>query len=283
MSTTTTQSIPEYILSQLPKPLSADNCEILAQVWKTEYEQLAAAQKHPLGKSTNKDRYDDILPSPEHRVRLSGSSDYINADWCRAEEPGDYDLILAQAPMRNTLGDFARMLLETRASLVISLCEISEEEDYLDLVEYLGNWKSIVVSSKLERKVELASLTVEIYVAEVRLGSECNSLHIMRVAGWPDYGMPSRIADLAEVLREAQQLTTAPDRPIVIHCRAGVGRTGTLAAAWRIRECLQRAGALLLLPTQELVQRMRSVRCYAVQTLKQYVGLQLLRLCLCHP
>lgn len=75
--------------------------------------ELHPSAVHPLNK--NKNRYPDVLPVEETRVRLSPvgeipASDYINANLVRSDEK--FSAICSQAPLPHTFDDFWRMVWE---------------------------------------------------------------------------------------------------------------------------------------------------------------------------
>lgn len=274
-----------YIHNQLPEPKqSLGTCEIFEKLWTDEFnfiKQVCSSdskEEYP-SEWSKKDRYADIQPSAS-RVRLSVEDstfgDYINAD-LSTDEFGR-PLILTQAPMRNTRADFARMLVDQAVGLVLSLsCEPDDLDDYLNQVEYTDDRLLCVVESKEQCQRTLGQqLQVTEYRMTVKLGnSSTRELAVLRVNNWKDGSMPERVGDLVDLLLECQRLTPS-SQPVVIHCMAGVGRTGVMAVAWRMLEALQQRRGFL--STATFLRRIRQVRRHAVQTKVQYIGLQILRI-----
>ena len=273
-----------YIQSQLPEPKQTlENCEIFEKLWTEEFDSLQQATSGQTDivyprEWSQKDRYADIQPSV-NRVRLSVEhpvfGDYINADLC-ADETGQ-PLILTQAPLRNTKVDFARMLLDQMVNLVLSLSsEPDDLDDYLNQVDYTDdNVLCVVESKELCTTILGHSLEVTKHLMKIKLGDSTRELTVLRVNNWKDRCMPERVGDLVDLLLECQRLVVATS-PAVIHCMAGVGRTGVMAVAWRMLEALQLRRSLPL--TTDCLLRIRQVRRHAVQTKIQYIGLQILRL-----
>ena len=91
---------------------------------------------------------------------------------------------------------------------------------------------------------------------------------------WPDYGIPtsgSSILRLIFAVREAQakaiQGSSGGNHPIVVHCSAGVGRSGAFCS---IDNCIFELDELGKVNYQGMVRKMRKQRAYAVQTDEQY-------------
>lgn len=277
----------ELVISQSPPPyLSPETAQILLQVWREEWKTLEeeSNQLPPLpeyhSRCQSKDRFIDVKPS-EHRVCLSGSNDYINADLCASDHPNQANLILTQAPLPNTKVDFAKMIVECKVDLVVSLSSIEDaEEDYLNFVERLhslGQPKCIISSSPRGGQQSLGqSLTADIYYSTAQYTDQNHKFSIIRVGNWPDRRLPECISDLVillECIRKHLPLEGEPT--LLIHCKAGIGRTGVMSVAWRMLENLTNNTPLE--PTLQCVLNMRQYRRGAVQNFEQYVGLQILR------
>ena len=88
---------------------------------------------------------------------------------------------------------------------------------------------------------------------------------------WPDYGIPtsgSSILALIFAVREAQQkLSRGGGQPIVVHCSAGVGRSGAFCS---IDNCICEVDEQKKVNLQAVVRKMRKQRAFSVQTEEQY-------------
>ena len=80
---------------------------------------------------------------------------------------------------------------------------------------------------------------------------------------WPDFGVPEDASSMLKFVRRVRRATSPTHGPVVIHCSAGVGRTGTFIA---IDVMLQKMSAKESLNVQEFVCRMRAQRAYMIQT-----------------
>ena len=99
-------------------------------------------------------------------------------------------------------------------------------------------------------------------------GTIVHQLHCM---AWPDHDVPSSPDLLLELVREANSLSPDLSSPILVHCSAGVGRTGTFIAVHKLLRELERARPGTSLEVARTVLEMRKCRARMVQTLEQYV------------
>lgn len=99
---------------------------------------------------------------------------------------------------------------------------------------------------------------------------ECRELLYFQFTAWPDFGIPSSPADFLElyyeVMKEYRSLPL-PGTPMLIHCSAGVGRSGAFCA---INNCLQSFRSTGRIDVAETVRSLRKQRAGMVQTLEQY-------------
>lgn len=229
-----------------------------------------------------KNRFNDIIPTLKHRVILNKindipNSDYINADRVYPKE-GEWGRahILTQAPMKNTLFDFMRMIWEQNSSIVICLHNMcSEGEDYL---EFEGT-KIILHPDfpKLRFSLERRGCREEdfIEIIECRLVSESapqdsnsKSVNFVRVKKWEDFSAIDVISTLKLASTCYKLLKSADDIPI-IHCRAGVGRAGTFSCILRLYEMYKDDKNLPRV--SEMIQVTRKYRREAVQSFEQFI------------
>ena len=96
-------------------------------------------------------------------------------------------------------------------------------------------------------------------------------VHQLHCTAWPDHDVPSSPDLLLELVREANSLSSDLSSPILVHCSAGVGRTGTLIATFRILQEITRSSFLSQVSSPwETVVTMRTARPLMVQQCEQY-------------
>lgn len=98
---------------------------------------------------------------------------------------------------------------------------------------------------------------IKIDVPKQKLSHTLTQLHYI---GWPDWGLPQESEGVMHIVSEMVKLREASDKPIIVHCSAGVGRTGTVIAIALIQELLlfQKAQSHeLAVSVFEIVSRLR--------------------------
>ena len=224
-----------------------------------------------------KNRYSDILAYDHTRVRLSvipgdSYSDYINANYINGHGKSNVrKYIAAQGPTALTVIDFWRMIFEQDADTVMMVTNC-EEKGRIKCQRYwpagtdqdmplLDNF--FITMTNVEQFADYAVRTMVLN----RNGS-VRTLRQYHYSSWPDHGVPDATAPILEMLRKAR-ITHSPSRgPMVIHCSAGVGRTGTLIA---IDHGIDQATDSTKIDVFSCLNEMRRQRNAMVQTEEQYI------------
>lgn len=201
------------------------------------------------------DRYNNIKPWNHNRVRLQVADDqfdYVNASAIEVpstsdptQEPLRY--IAMQGPTEPSFVYVWRMIAEQirTPAVIIQLTSMVENgalkcHQYFpsgdDSTEWLLNednvwedgWKGRLVLDSTE---ELADGAIEKrkLLLYVQNEEEPRILWHLLYRKWPDFGLPE-LEDLDsffEMMRLSRELSTDLSNPRIIHCSAGVGRTGT--------------------------------------------------------
>ncbi|CAG8736595.1 1385_t:CDS:1 [Racocetra fulgida] len=240
-------------------------------------------------------RYTDIVPFNYNRVKLikqrPNKTDYINASY--VEAPGKVRRYIAtQGPLDNTIDDFWLMVWEQYSTVIVMLTREQEkgrnkcskywpDEGNLPMVFPDIGLKIGLESEELDPNATCVVRTFRVekfedaHVIEVR---QITQLHFI---GWPDQGVPDspdNVLNLVVKTNEIQRryiddanLQQTKIGPVVVHCSAGCGRTGTFCTV---------DSTLALLPEFQpddksdliynLVGHFREQRRTMVQTLGQF-------------
>ncbi|XP_073720191.1 receptor-type tyrosine-protein phosphatase H isoform X1 [Misgurnus anguillicaudatus] len=240
-------------------------------------EQAKTTAEMPQNKSKN--RFSNVLPYECSRVHLfinnEDDSDYINANYMPGYGEASRQYIATQGPLPSTVNDFWRMIWERRSQGIVMVTNCLERgtvkcEQYwpLDYTPCLYGYLLVTITS--EDKAQ--SWTLREFAVTDKNTSETRTVRHFHFTAWPDHGVPLGTGELIRfrgLIR--QHIESSPSSgPTVVHCSAGVGRTGTLIALDVLLQQLEREKAVSI---AGFVQRMRLNRPLMVQTESQYVFL----------
>ncbi|XP_054997412.1 LOW QUALITY PROTEIN: receptor-type tyrosine-protein phosphatase eta [Sorex araneus] len=230
-----------------------------------------------LAENRGKNRYNNVLPYDFSRVKLSiqthSTDDYINANYM----PGYHskrDFIATQGPLPNTLKDFWRMVWEKNIYAIIMLTKCVEQgrtkcEEYWPSKK-AQEYGDITVANTAE--IVLPEWTIRDFTVKNSQTSESHPLRQFHFTSWPDHGVP----DTTELLINFRFLVRdymkqiPPESPVLVHCSAGVGRTGTFIAIDRLIYQIENENTV---DVYGIVYDLRMHRPLMVQTEDQYVFL----------
>ncbi|KAM4574056.1 receptor-type tyrosine-protein phosphatase C [Fundulus diaphanus] len=227
--------------------------------------------------NTSKNRYVDILPYDYNRVPLATGNgeagcDYINASFIDGyKEPKKY--IAAQGPKEETVSDFWRMIWEQQSSIIVMVTRC-EEGNRTKCAQY---WPSPERETELYEEF-IVKLTSEDHCPDYTIrhlsltnkrekNSEREVTHIQFMS-WPDHGVPGEPHLLLKLRRRVNAFKNFFSGPIVVHCSAGVGRTGTYIGIDAMMEGLEAEGRVDI---YGYVVKLRRQRCLMVQVEAQYI------------
>ncbi|XP_054974705.1 receptor-type tyrosine-protein phosphatase epsilon isoform X2 [Sorex araneus] len=222
-----------------------------------------------------KNRYPNILPNDLSRVVLSPvdgvpGSDYINASYIDGYKEKN-KFIAAQGPKQDTVSEFWRMVWEQKSATIVMLTSLKErkEEKCFQYWPDQGCWTYGHVRVCVEDCVTLVDYTVRKFCIQSLPGS-CKAPRLvsqLHFTSWPDFGVPFTPIGMLKFLRKVKALNPAHAGPIVVHCSAGVGRTGTFIVIDAMMDMML---AEQKVDVFEFVSRIRNQRPQMVQTDMQY-------------
>ncbi|CAG5126931.1 unnamed protein product, partial [Candidula unifasciata] len=281
--------IRELALMQEPKDRDADLVKHLlhsladlvqAEEYILEFKNLhqmkatGSCQVAKLTENKFRNRYRNVLPFDENRVKLRNqANDYINANnICMKVGQSELRYIACQGPTPETVSDFWVMVWQEQVSVLVMLTQEVEggkvkchpywpqtKEDVL-----LADKGMLVVT--LARSYQLEDFTVNQMYIENKDTRSTREVTQIQYTSWPDHGVPETALPLLKLLQIVHLLEdgSAP----IIHCSAGIGRTGSFIAVDTALATIEQ-GLQLDLP--EIVREMRSQRYGMIQTTDQYL------------
>jgi len=244
-------------------------------------------------------RYTDIVPFDDNYIRLTSqtfcdaNTSYVNASLIEFRDYPDNNFIATQAPRPNTIKHFWHMVIQAEVKVIVMITRLVEGSGSSKRKKADCYWPD----SKVEGDSELG--------LEIDLGGGCKVQHVntsyqgkyfqrkfslwlpdggirqvtqIQTELWPDLQAPEGPRLLIDLLHRAQDLHKEAGKnskgrgagPMLVHCSAGVGRTGTFLALYKLWLDYKnpKVTSLAILPT---VLSMRHQRCKTVQRAAQYV------------
>ncbi|CAJ1080953.1 receptor-type tyrosine-protein phosphatase H-like isoform X1 [Xyrichtys novacula] len=250
-----------------------------------EYENLAPVgteqtrKEACLPENKPRNRFNNVLPYDWCRVKLTssdadGMSDYINANYM----PGynsSREYIATQGPLPSTVNDFWRMIWEQRVKGIVMVTNCKESGKIKCEQYWPGDQKPVLCGELLvtmTNEQQEPNWTLREFTLKHKNYSEVRKVKHFHFTAWPDHGVPQGTEVLIRFRGLVRQHIEreGTGAPTVVHCSAGVGRTGTIIALDVLLQQLEKERAVGIHP---FVHKMRLSRPYMVQTESQYVFL----------
>ncbi|XP_069942232.1 receptor-type tyrosine-protein phosphatase T-like isoform X2 [Cherax quadricarinatus] len=233
------------------------------------YNKSTDAALLPVNKPKN--RFKNNLPYDDTRVVLSlinddPHSDYINANHVSGH--GDVHYIAAQGPKDknvSTIADFWRMIVEYNISVIIMVANFVEEGkskvgEYLrpgTTLDFDGYFVSVIKREQLPH--------FNVTAVQVSKDGHNHTVQHYHYTSWPDHGIPNEAGSLAQMIRHFQR--SHYKGGTVVHCSAGIGRTGTVLQVLLMCEMLTLKGSF---DPIEVLRHLRACRARLVENQAQY-------------
>ncbi|KAL9852290.1 tyrosine-protein phosphatase non-receptor type 13 isoform 6-T10 [Geothlypis trichas] len=219
-----------------------------------------------------KNRYKNILPYDTTRVPLGVEGGYINASFIRMPVGSEeFVYIACQGPLPTTVADFWQMVWEQNCTVIAMMTQEVEGEK----IKCQRYWpdvlnKTTMINDRLRlalvRLQQLKGFIIRVLeLEEIQTGEVRHISHLNFVA-WPDHDTPSQPDDLLTFISYMRHVHKAG--PIITHCSAGIGRSGTLICIDVVLGLISRD---LDFDISDLVRTMRLQRHGMVQTEDQYI------------
>lgn len=247
--------------------------------WNTYYEALnERSRTHSFGESEkNKqlNRYIDVRPYDRSRVKLrrSRDTDYINANLVTVPKAAR-QYILTQGPLPETLGHFWLMVWEQKSNVIVMLNRVVE--DFLDKCEQYwpkrlnetNHFKDVKLNVTLKKVTNTKHYTIREMILEDEESQKSRTISQFHYTVWPDHGepqSPTSILRLLAAIRKSGGLDKM-DEPTIVHCSAGIGRSGTFCLIDSILSMVESQGSTEGIDISNTLIEMRDYRWGLIQT-----------------
>ncbi|XP_076468943.1 uncharacterized protein LOC143299545 [Babylonia areolata] len=231
----------------------------------------AEASRLPV--NANKNRFKKLGAYEKNRVVLNrpargDETDYINASFIKGVQ-SHKDYIATQGPRPNTLGDLWWMVWQEGVEQIIMVTNLIEH-DRDKCTEYWPPWGETVtygqITVTLQHVEEKTDFDIRTFAISLAGNSVRRTVHQYHYLAWPDHGVPVATS-LVRFWRYVTAHVTTPNAPPLVHCSAGVGRTGTYIA---LDIACKRKSRGLDVNVHSIVIELREQRSIMVQAEAQY-------------
>ncbi|XP_054546254.1 tyrosine-protein phosphatase non-receptor type 20 isoform X2 [Talpa occidentalis] len=218
----------------------------------------------------DKNRYRDILPYDSTRVPLGENKDYINASYIRiVNSEEEYFYIATQGPLTETIEDFWQMVLENNSNIIVMITRETE----CGVVKCQRYWpisKEMPLELKnyrifLEKYQILQYFIIRLFQVVRKPTGKSHSVKQLQFTNWPDHGTPDSVDGFIKYVRYVRK--SHHTGPMIVHCSAGVGRTGVLLCVDVVLCAIEKNFPFDI---WNIVAQMREQRRGMIQTKEQY-------------
>lgn len=279
-STSSATAIPIKKFIQYSK-----NCENKPDVLKQQFALLSTTAEEiqemhtskfaSLPENKRKNRYINISPFDATRVKLlideddEIGSDYINASYIQGYS-GRVEYLATQGPLPSTQRDFWRMVIQENVTIIVMVSNFVENNKQKCHKYFPQNHENIFIGDNIEIRCATELHFGTYVVRNLLVRKDCTQVTVthMQFLEWPDFKVPTGTEHMLQFCYQLRERVRLEGGMVIVHCSAGVGRTGTLIAADIL---LQTANAGKEIDIYNTVLNLRKQRVKMVQTEEQYI------------
>ncbi|XP_078574744.1 receptor-type tyrosine-protein phosphatase S-like [Branchiostoma floridae x Branchiostoma japonicum] len=279
-------NVPAAPLTDFSTPIPASRLEEVYdhrhandnQVFREEFasipeEACNPRDEHLRPENGTKNRFKNIFTYDHSRVVLTTLEDQPGTDYINANFIDGYNhpkmFIAAQGPLSNTINDFWRMVWEQDTATIVMVTNL-KEKNKTKCSQYWPNKDSMDYGNirvTLEETTNLVDYVIRTFDVQ-KDEDPPRTVTQFHFISWPDFGVPQSPLGMMKFIRRAKTSNPRGRGPIVVHCSAGVGRSGTFIAIEAMQEMMAAEGRV---DVHGFIGQMRHNRHSMVQTVDQYV------------
>ncbi|XGW09709.1 hypothetical protein V3C99_011742 [Haemonchus contortus] len=254
----------------------------LAKYTVPEMTSEAFISNHEAGRN----RYQDVPCQDQHRIVLkwpNAPTDYIHANYV-GTPLSEKRFICTQGPLDNTIPEFWMMVLQEESETIVMLCTCIEtgkfkcSQYWPEVVGETKTFAGIEVTNMMVRQMCPEEPSIALTILNIKFGKpdgtrETREVRHYQWLDWPDRGVPPCRLTSMELLSRIR----GTKKPIIVHCSAGIGRTGTIVAIEYILERMQ--AGVECANMCDLLKELRHYRAYSIQNDMQYLYVHRVMFC----
>ncbi|XP_056643716.1 phosphatidylinositol phosphatase PTPRQ-like isoform X1 [Diorhabda sublineata] len=240
-----------------------------------EIEEMHTSKFASLPENKRKNRYTNISPFDATRVKLlideddEIGSDYINASYINGFS-GKVEYLATQGPLVSTHRDFWRMVIQENVSIIVMVSNFVENNKQKCHKYFPQNHENMFVGDNIEIRCATELHFGAYVVRNLLVRKDCLQVTIthMQFLDWPDFKVPTGTDNMLQFCHQLRERVRLEGGMVIVHCSAGVGRTGTLIAADILLQTVNSGKEIDIYNT---VLNLRKQRVKMVQTEEQYI------------
>ena len=217
-------------------------------------------------------RYSEVRTYKDNKVEINSDNGYINASWIHI--PYHKSFIATQGPLESTIEDFWEMCYSYDIKVIVMLCKL--DENYKE--KCANYWDTNIKNFTIEKIGDTINLSHDTKIRKfkvLKIGNNIEEIiYQLLFTCWPDHSIPDNsYNEIINIINIVDKLKE--DKPVVVHCSAGIGRTGTFISVYNLyHEILKQINNKnineLKFSIMNLVRKLKEMRLYLVENQTQY-------------
>ena len=220
-------------------------------------------------------RYSEVRTYKDNKVEIKSDNGYINASWIHI--PKYRSFIATQGPLESTIEDFWVMCYTYDVKIIVMLCKL--DENYKE--KCANYWDTNLKNFTIEKNCETIQLNDGLKMRKFKIINKDNGIekNIIQIhfTCWADHSIPdttyNKIIDIINLVDKFKG-----NSPVVVHCSAGIGRTGTFISLYNLyHEIIEQINNMKIkeikFSIMNLVRKLKEMRLYLVENENQYIFL----------
>ena len=225
-------------------------------------------------------RYKDIYPYKHNIVHIENEHQYVNASFMHIFFRNSF--IASQGPNDNTVDDFWQMCFQYNITRILMLCN-EIEENKKKCSNYWDNNMQSQMFENIETKIleQDNSIEKKLIAIKNRKTSDIRQFVHMQFKEWPDHSTPNiqnyvkLFEKLFQFVDERYNNKSTENDPVLVHCSAGIGRTGVFLTLYAIckeikKQIDQRNSDVIIFNVFNFVRKLKEMRMFSVENISQY-------------